>query len=98
MEDVSGERLSRLFGYMMDVVDERGVEFAQQQGNTFVELPAEELERFQQIAADLPSQWEAGAKERGVNCEAARGFFLEQLDAVDSEDGLSAEEVVDQSM
>ena len=98
IEEVSGEQLSRLFGYMMDVVDERGIEFAKEQGNTFVELPAEELERFQQIAADLPGQWEAEAEKRGVDGDAARGFFLEQLDAVDSEEGLSAEAVVDHSM
>jgi TRAP-type C4-dicarboxylate transport system substrate-binding protein len=79
IEEVSGERLSRLFGYMMDVVDERGIEFAEQQGNTFIDLPEEEMERFQQMAADLPGQWETAASERGVDGEAARAFFLEQL-------------------
>lgn len=56
IEEVSGERLSRLFGYMMDVVDERGVEFAKEQGNTFIELPDEEVERFQQMVTNLPGQ------------------------------------------
>lgn len=95
IEKVSGERLSRLFGYMMDVVDERGIEFAKAQGNTFIELPAAEVERFQQVAVDLPGQWETEASERGVNGEAARAFFLEQLSAVGDEEGLSAEDVVD---
>lgn len=98
IEEVSGERLSRLFGYMMDVVDERGIEFAEQQGNTFIELPSEEVERFQQLAADLPGQWEAEASERGVDGEAARAFFLEQLEVVGDEEGLTADDVVDQSL
>lgn len=95
IEEVSGERLSRLFGYMMDEVDERGIEFAEQQGNTFIDLPDEEIERFQQMAADLPGQWETEASERGVDGEAARAFFLEQLEAMGDEEGLSADEVVD---
>lgn len=95
IKEVSGERLSRLFGYMMDVVDERGVEFAEQQGNTFIELPEEEMERFQQMAADLPGQWETEASERGVDGETARAFFLEQLEEVGEEEGLSADDVLD---
>ncbi|WP_447554412.1 TRAP transporter substrate-binding protein [Vreelandella sp. EE22] len=97
IEEVSGERLSRLFGYMMDVVDERGIEFAKEQGNTFIELPAEEVERFQQMAADLPGQWESEASKRDVDGEAARAFFLEQLEAVGDEERLNADDVVDQS-
>ncbi|CAM4321768.1 TRAP transporter substrate-binding protein [Vreelandella rituensis] len=97
IEEVSGERLSRLFGYMMDVVDERGVEFAEEQGNTFIELPDEEVERFKQMVADLPEQWEAEASERGVDGEAARAFFLEQLEAVGDEEGMSEDNLVDQS-
>ncbi|MGP9535737.1 MULTISPECIES: TRAP transporter substrate-binding protein [unclassified Halomonas] len=98
IEEVSGEQLSRLFGYMMDVVDDRGVKFAEQQGNTFIELPSEEVERFQQVAADLPAKWEAKANERGVDGEAARTFFLEQLEVVGDEERLSADDVIDQSI
>ncbi|CAM3374770.1 TRAP transporter substrate-binding protein [Halomonas lysinitropha] len=95
VEEVSGERLSRLFGYMMDVVDVRGVEFAEQQGNTFIELPDEEVERFQQMASELPDAWFETASAKGIEGEAARGYFLEQLDAVGEEEGLSADEVID---
>jgi TRAP-type C4-dicarboxylate transport system substrate-binding protein len=95
IESVSGEKLSRLFGYMMDVVDVRGIEFAEQRGNTFVELPAEEIERFQQMAADLPGEWMEAAGAKGVDGEAAHTYFFEQLDAAQGEDGLSAEDVID---
>ena len=95
IESVSGERLSRLFGYMMDVVDVRGIEFAEERGNTFIELPAEEVERFQQMAAELPGKWKAEAERKGVDGEAARAYFLEQLEAVGKEEGLSADEVID---
>ncbi len=95
IESVSGEKLSRLFGYMMDVVDVRGIEFAEQRGNTFVELPAEEIERFQQLAADLPGAWKQAAGAKGVDGEAAHAFFFEQLDAAQGVEGLSADEVID---
>lgn len=95
IDEVSGERLSRLFGYMMDVVDVRGVEFAEQQGNTFIELPDEEVARFQQMASELPGAWFDTADPKGVDGEAARGYFLEQLDALGEEEGLSADEVID---
>ncbi len=95
IESVSGEKLSRLFGYMMDVVDVRGIEFAEQRGNTFIELPAEEIERFQQLAAELPEAWMEAAGAKGVDGEAAHAFFFEQLDAAEGEEGLSADEVID---
>ncbi len=95
IEEVSGERLSRLFGYMMDVVDVRGIEFAEQQGNTFIDLPAEEVERFQQMAADLPNTWKAAAEQKGVDGEAAHAYFFEQLDVAEGEEGLSSDEVID---
>lgn len=95
IEKVSGERLSRLFGYMMDVVDVRGIEFAEEQGNTFIDLPAEEVERFQQMVADLPDAWMATAEEKGVDGEAAYDYFFEQLDAAEGEEGLSPDEVID---
>lgn len=95
IESVSGEKLSRLFGYMMDIVDVRGIEFAEQQGNTFIELPAEEIERFQQMAADLPDVWMEAASAKGVDGDAAHSYFFEQLDAAESEEALAAEEVID---
>lgn len=94
--DVSGEKLSRLFGFMMDTVDVRGVEFAKQEGNTFIALPPEEVENFMQLAASLPSDWFEVAAAKDVDGEAARAFFLEQLQVVAGDDeGLSADDVVD---
>lgn len=95
IESVSGEKLSRLFGYMMDVVDVRGIEFAEQRGNTFVELPAEEIERFQQMATELPGEWMEAAGAKGIDGQAAHAYFFEQLDAAQGEEGLSADEVID---
>jgi TRAP-type C4-dicarboxylate transport system substrate-binding protein len=95
IESVSGEKLSQLFGYMMDVVDVRGIEFAEERGNTFIELPAEEVERFQQMAAELPGAWKEAASDKGVDGEAAHAYFFEQLEAAEGEEGLSADKVSD---
>lgn len=43
IESVSGKQLSRLFGYMMDVSDHRGVEFAEELGNTFTEASEQDI-------------------------------------------------------
>ena len=95
IESVSGERLSRLFGVMMDTVDVRGVEFAEAMGNTVIELPPEEVERFMAMAEALPDDWMAAAAEKGVDGEAALAHFREQLAAVGGENGLGEDEVVD---
>ncbi|MFO7648949.1 TRAP transporter substrate-binding protein [Halomonas sp. 3H] len=94
---VSGERLSRLFGYMMDVVDVRGVEFAREQGNTFIELPDAEVERFKAMAAELPDQWVAEAARRDVDGSGALAHFREQLERAAEEPGMGPEDVVDNS-
>jgi len=97
IESVSGERLSRLFGYMMDVVDVRGVEFARERGNTFIELPQAEIERFMAMTAELPDQWAESVGETGVDGEAALAYFHEELAKVGEEPGMKPEDVVDNS-
>ncbi len=94
---VSGERLSRLFGFMMDVVDERGMAFAEEMGNTFIELPPEEVERFMAMVEDLPDQWAESVADKGVDGEAALAHFREQLEAAGEEPGLTEGDIVDES-
>ena len=79
IEAVSGERLSRLFGYMMDVVDARGVEFAEEQGNTFTEISAADVDRLRDINEELVTGWSESVSDRGVDALAAIEFFREQL-------------------
>lgn len=93
---VSGERLSRLFGFMMDLVDERGMAFAEEMGNTFIELPQEEVERFMTLVEDLPEQWAETVAEKGVDGEAALAHFYEQLEAAGEAPGLTEADIVEE--
>ncbi|MDT0502685.1 MULTISPECIES: TRAP transporter substrate-binding protein [unclassified Halomonas] len=93
---VSGERLSRLFGFMMDVVDGRGMAFAEEMGNTFIELPQEEVDRFMTLVEDLPEQWAEAVAEKGVDGEAALEHFYEQLEEAGEEEGLTEDDLVEQ--
>ena len=83
IEEVSGERLSRLFGYMMDTTeDARGVAFAEERGNTFTELSGDDLETMRGISETMFDEWaESASARRGVDVRAAHEFFLEQLSA-----------------
>lgn len=80
IESVSGEQLSRLFGYMMDVSDVRGVAFAEEQGHTFTDLGEEDLETLRGISEEMIAEWaEEVTEERGVDAMAAIEYFREQL-------------------
>ncbi|WP_416138706.1 TRAP transporter substrate-binding protein [Halomonas sp. HK25] len=86
IEEVSGEHLSRLFGYMMDVVDARGVEFAEEQGNTFTRISDADVDRLRDINEELLADWSAAVADRGVDAMAAIAYFSEQLvEAAESE-------------
>lgn len=76
---VSGERLSRLFGEMMDISDESGVAFAKEQGNTFTEASPEVVAAARELTADLESTWVENAAKSGVEAQAALDFFKAQL-------------------
>jgi len=90
IESVSGERLSRLFGYMMDTMDVRGVEFAEEQGHTFTELGAEDLETLRGISDEMISEWaDKVSDSRGVDAMAAIEFFREQLAVAAEEDSVA---------
>ncbi|MEQ5800536.1 TRAP transporter substrate-binding protein [Halomonas sp. H10-9-1] len=90
IESVSGERLSRLFGYMMDTMDVRGVEFAEEQGHTFTELGAEDLEKLRGISDEMITEWaDKVSDSRGVDAMAAIEFFREQLAVAAEEDSVA---------
>lgn len=76
---VSGEKLSRLFGYMMDVMDERGVEYHREKGNHFVTLPEEDIERLKGIRDELFARWSKSVSRKLKNPEEAFEFFQAQL-------------------
>ena len=88
IEEVSGERLSRLFGYMMDTMDVRGVAFAEEQGHTFTELGGDDLETLRGISDDLIADWADSVEGRGVDAMAAIEYFREQLTAAADEESV----------
>lgn len=79
IESVSGERLSRLFGYMMDVSDQRGIEFGEANGATFTPAPEHDIEHLRGVASNLLDAWSESVKSRDVDAPAALSFFHEQL-------------------
>ncbi|MGM0983117.1 MAG: TRAP transporter substrate-binding protein [Pseudomonadota bacterium] len=89
IESVSGESLSRLFGYMMDVSDERGVEFAQELGHTFTSLGDEDLETLRNISEEMVADWVEDVSDSGVDAEAALAYFQEQLAVAAEEDSVA---------
>lgn len=90
IEAVSGEHLSRLFGYMMDVSDESGVEFGQERGATFTQLPEADVETLRGVTDTLIADWSSAVGNRGVDAEAALAFFHEQLALAAESEGIAA--------
>ena len=90
IERVSGEDLSRLFGYMMDVMDERGVAFAEEQGNTFTQAREADIDMLRGVTEELISEWSASVAGRGVDTEAALAYFREQLAQAAESEGIAA--------
>ncbi|XKH59979.1 TRAP transporter substrate-binding protein [Halomonas sediminis] len=89
VQDVSGERLSRLFGYMMDVSDKRGVEFAEEMGHTFTSLGEEDLDTLRGISNDLIETWSENVSERGVDADAALDYFHLKLEEAAEQDSVA---------
>ncbi|MDI5889818.1 TRAP transporter substrate-binding protein [Halomonas rhizosphaerae] len=79
IEAVSGESLSRLFGYMMDVSDQRGVEFAKELGNTFTEASEEDIAMLQEVSDDLIDQWADKVSNGDLDAREALAFFRDRL-------------------
>lgn len=79
IESVSGESLSRLFGYMMDVSDQRGVEFAEELGNTFTQASEEDIAMLRQASDELTEQWAERVSRGELDAKDALAFFRDQL-------------------
>ncbi|MBH8581357.1 TRAP transporter substrate-binding protein [Bisbaumannia pacifica] len=90
IEAVSGESLSRLFGYMMDVSDERGVAFGEEQGQVTQALDEAGIARLQEITDELIAAWSVEVAERGVEAEAALEAFREQLARAAEAEGIAS--------
>lgn len=92
--EVSGERLSRLFGYMMDAHDERAVGFSEDYDVVFNQVSDADLERLRELTVDLPDEWvRTAASNRGVDGEAALAHFREQLARASEEPSIAPETV-----
>jgi TRAP-type C4-dicarboxylate transport system substrate-binding protein len=91
IEEVSGERLSRLFGYMMDTMDVRGVAFAEEQDHTFTELGGDDLETLRSMSDSMVSEWaDSVSASRGVDGMAAIEHFREQLTAAAEDESVES--------
>lgn len=93
IESVSGEKLSRLFGYMMDQADERGVEYAKSRGNSFTQLPDEDIARLKELSAELPEQWAQKVSGRIDDPLAALAYYQEQLEATSALPSIAPETI-----
>lgn len=76
---VSGDKLSALFGRMMDKTDEDGVAFAKEKGHTFVEADQASIDAIKAMAADMPKQWLKDNANKGFDAQAALDFYRAQL-------------------
>lgn len=90
IEAVSGEPLSRLFGYMMDVSDERGVAFAEELGNTFTQASEEDIAMLGDISDALIDQWADKVSRGDLDAKEALSFFREQLSVAADGDGIES--------
>lgn len=79
IEGVSGESLSRLFGYMMDVSDERGVAFAEELGNTFTQASEEDIAMLKEVSDELIEEWVDEVSRGELDAREALAFFRDQL-------------------
>lgn len=80
IKDVSGEKLSRLFGKMWDDVDNAAYETALEGGHTFTPATPEMIESLKKSSEPLVNNWYKVAKKRKVDGPAAYEYFYQQLD------------------
>ncbi|MDN3518222.1 TRAP transporter substrate-binding protein [Aquisalimonas lutea] len=88
IESVSGERLSRLFGYMMDIEDERGYEFGEEHDVTITEAPEEFVQAVRDVSADLEAEWQEQAEAEGVDGEAAMAMYERLINRLETDSGI----------
>ncbi|GAA3540563.1 TRAP transporter substrate-binding protein [Zobellella aerophila] len=77
---VSGERLSRLFGRMMDQADAEGVAYAESIGNTVTPASPELMSQLNTLSSGLEQDWlKLAARKPAVDGEAALTYYRQQL-------------------
>ncbi|MDR5903403.1 TRAP transporter substrate-binding protein [Halomonas icarae] len=91
IEAVSGERLSRLFGYMMDVSDQRGVEFAEELGNTFTQATEDDIAMLREVSDELIDAWAKKVSTGDLDASEALQYFRDQLAVVAEEESIASD-------
>ncbi|MGY0398607.1 MAG: TRAP transporter substrate-binding protein [Ostreibacterium sp.] len=76
---VSGEKLSALFGKMMDEQDAVGVTFAKSKGNVFTAADDKTIAEVKKLATGMPEQWIKNNRGKGFDPQAAMAFYQAQL-------------------
>lgn len=77
---VSGERLSRAFGAMMDQMDASGRDYATEQGVTVTALGAEDQANLDAIFTDLRAKWVTSIAKTSVDGQAAIAAWDKAID------------------
>lgn len=81
IEGVTGEKLSRLFGAVMDGSDKAGMEYFAANGGKNTELSAEDQETLKKIFTELRGKWETAASDAGIDAKAAVSAFDADIEA-----------------
>lgn len=79
IQQVSGEKLSALFGQMMDKYDKEGMAFAKAKGNQFTKADEKDITHLKKITADIPVYWVKDHAKKGFDSQAAIDFYRAQL-------------------
>jgi hypothetical protein len=83
---VSGEKLSRLFGQMMDQADQAGVEDTLARNGNIQEASPEMVSQAKSFAQGLEEEWLKTAKKRRIsNPEEALAYYHEQVELLGAE-------------
>lgn len=80
IRNVSGEKLSRLFGKMWDDMDNVGYEAGIANGHTFTPASPEMIEELKKSTEPLVNKWYKSAKQRKIDGEAAYNYFYQELE------------------
>ncbi|MBF7053830.1 TRAP transporter substrate-binding protein [Halomonas sp. KAO] len=91
IESVSGERLSRLFGHMMDVSDQRGVEFAEELGNTFTQATEDDIAMLREVSDELIDAWAKKVSTGDLDASEALQYFRDQLAVMAEEESIASD-------
>lgn len=85
IENVSGESLARLFGYMMDQADQRALDVA----TSYTRASAADTARVHEFVDGLKARWIKEASASGVDGEAALTDLLRHIEQKNQEAGIA---------